>query len=56
MTHSLDEANFGAAYARQLPTLGDAMVSVLKHFGAERIYGVGGDFAANLIAAFDPAL
>ncbi|HEX4911171.1 MAG TPA: thiamine pyrophosphate-dependent enzyme [Permianibacter sp.] len=56
MTHCLDEANFGTTYARQLPTLGDAMVSVLKHFGAERIYGVGGDFAANLIAALDPAL
>lgn len=56
MNHCLDEANFGTAYFDQLPMLGDAMVAVLKHFGAERIYGVGGDFAANLIAAFDPAL
>lgn len=56
MTHSPDEANFGTEYFRQLPTLGEAMVAVLKHFGAERIYGVGGDFAANLIAAFDTSL
>lgn len=52
-----DEAdNFGQAYYRQLPTLGEAMVAVLKHFGAVRLYGVGGDFAANLIAALDPSL
>ena len=45
--------NFGPTYDQSLPTLGQAMISVLKHFGAERIYGVGGDFAANLIAALD---
>ncbi len=50
------EENFGEAYPQQLPTLGEAMVNVLRHFGAERIYGVGGDFAANLIAALDSDL
>ncbi len=54
--HAPEEINFGQSYYRSLPTLGQAMVSVLQHFGAKRIYGVGGDFAANLIAALDSSL
>ena len=45
--------NFGKAYNEQLPTLGDAMSEVIRFFGGQHIYGVGGDFAANLIAALD---
>ncbi|WP_211197950.1 thiamine pyrophosphate-binding protein [Permianibacter fluminis] len=50
------EDNFGEAYQQQLPALGEAMVAILRHFGADCVYGVGGDFAANLIAAFDSKL
>ncbi|MFT5232930.1 MAG: indolepyruvate decarboxylase [Candidatus Krumholzibacteriia bacterium] len=45
--------NFGVEYAQSLPTLGQAMVEILKFFGTQRIYGVGGDYAANLISAFE---
>lgn len=45
------EMNFGKAYNEQLPTLGDTMGEVIRFFGGQHIYGVGGDFAANLIAA-----
>ena len=45
--------NFGKAYNEQLPTLGDTMSEVIRFFGGQHIYGVGGDFAANLIAALD---
>ena len=48
--------NFGDEYADSLPTLGQAMVDTLKFFGCQRIYGVGGDFAANLISAFEHEL
>lgn len=50
------EMNLGKAYNESLPTLGDTIVDVIKLFGAERIYGVGGDFAANLIAAIAPKI
>lgn len=43
--------NFGKAYNEQLPTLGETMSEVIRFFGGQHIYGVGGDFAANLIAA-----
>ncbi len=43
--------NLGKAYNESLPTLGEVITEVIQFFGAERIYGVGGDFAANLIAA-----
>ncbi len=43
--------NFGKAYNEQLPTLGETMSDVIRFFGGQHIYGVGGDFAANLIAA-----
>jgi len=45
------EANFGQTYSEQLPTLGEVMREVIQFFGGSSIYGVGGDFAANLIAA-----
>lgn len=47
------EQNFGAEYQRSLVTLGQAMRQIIRHFGADTVYGVGGDFAANLIAALD---
>lgn len=47
------EQNFGADYQRSMVNLGQAMRQIIKHFGVDRIYGVGGDFAANLIAALD---
>ena len=47
------EMNFGKAYNAQLPTLGETMAKVISFFGGEHIYGVGGDFAANIIAALD---
>lgn len=47
------EMNFGKAYNDQLPTLGETMSKVIQFFGGQHIYGVGGDFAANLIAALD---
>ena len=50
------EQNFGKAYSDLLPTLGDTMVQVLKLFGCQRVYGVGGDFAANLIGALSQGL
>ena len=46
--------NFGQQYAQTLPTLGQAMSDILGFFGCQRIYGVGGDFAANLISALAP--
>jgi TPP-dependent 2-oxoacid decarboxylase len=47
------EQNFGADYQRSMISLGEAMHRIIRHFGAERVYGVGGDFAANLITALD---
>ncbi|WNC67520.1 thiamine pyrophosphate-binding protein [Thalassotalea nanhaiensis] len=43
--------NFGGDYSKTLPQLGDALVNVLQFFGCDQLYGVGGDFAANLISA-----
>jgi len=45
------EMNFGQSYNEQLPSLGETMSEVIRFFGGQHIYGVGGDFAANLIAA-----
>jgi indolepyruvate decarboxylase len=45
--------NYGLAYASTLPCLGQAMSEVLQFFNIDTIYGVGGDFAANLISAFE---
>ncbi|WP_044832541.1 thiamine pyrophosphate-dependent enzyme [Thalassomonas actiniarum] len=48
--------NFGAEYSASLPSLGQLMAQTLRFFGSRRIYGVGGDFAANLITAFEDEL
>ncbi|MDF2177422.1 thiamine pyrophosphate-dependent enzyme [Aliiglaciecola sp. CAU 1673] len=45
------EQNLGDNYCRNLPTLGQAMAQIIRWFGGRRLYGVGGDFAANLIKA-----
>lgn len=55
MNHSY-ENNFGASYEQALPTLGEAMLQILQFFGAKTVYGVGGDFAANMIAALSAGL
>ena len=47
------EQNFGADYQRSMISLGQAMNQIVRHFGVNTVYGVGGDFAANLIAALD---
>jgi len=47
------EMNFGKEYNEKLPSLGDTMAKVIQFFGGKHIYGVGGDFAANIIAALD---
>lgn len=48
--------NLGNAYRAQLPSLGQSLCEVLTFFGLKRIYGVGGDFVANLINALDPSI
>lgn len=53
MTPTPYEQNFGTEYQQSLVTLGAAMRQIIRHFGADTLYGVGGDFAANLIAALD---
>lgn len=50
------EHNFGASYEQALPTLGEAMLQIMQFFGAKTVYGVGGDFAANMIAALSTGL
>ncbi|MCE9680155.1 thiamine pyrophosphate-dependent enzyme [Shewanella sp. AS1] len=50
------ESNFGAEYAAHLPLLGDSIAQLLAFFGVKRVYGVGGDFVANLINALDKQL
>jgi len=45
--------SFGKSYNEQLPTLGETMARVISFFGGKKMYGVGGDFAANIIAALD---
>ncbi len=55
MTNSY-ERNFGLPYEQALPTLGESLVDILQFFGATTVYGVGGDFAANMIAALSKKL
>jgi len=45
--------NLGKDYSDSLPTLGNTIADVIRFFGGKNIYGVGGDFAANLIAALE---
>lgn len=47
------EENFGTDYQRSMVSLGRAMRGIIRHFGVDTVYGVGGDFAANLISALD---
>ncbi|MCG9748400.1 thiamine pyrophosphate-binding protein [Shewanella sp. Isolate8] len=47
------ESNFGVDYAAHLPLLGDSIAELLVFFGVKRVYGVGGDFVANLINTLD---
>ena len=47
------EMNFGKEYNEQLPSLGETMAKVINFFGGKHVYGVGGDFVANIIAALD---
>jgi indolepyruvate decarboxylase len=48
--------NFGKQYHDSLPQLGHSLAQLLQFFGAKRLYGVGGDFVANLINALEPSL
>ena len=50
MTASIEQ-NLGHAYTQTLPTLGNSLGQMLTFFDVKRIYGVGGDFVANLINA-----
>ncbi|GLX80188.1 preprotein translocase subunit Tim44 [Thalassotalea insulae] len=50
------ESNFGKDYSDSLPLLGAVMADVIEFFGGNTVYGVGGDFAANLIAAMEQRL
>ena len=53
MTITPYEQNFGTEYQQSMVSLGQAMRQIIRHFGVDTVYGVGGDFAANLIAALD---
>lgn len=44
--------NLGETYTQALPSLAQTMAEILNFFGCQQIFGVGGDFAANLIAGF----
>jgi len=59
-----NEMNFGQKYNDSLPTLGEVMADVMQFFAPpatnltninkkQKMYGVGGDFAANLITALE---
>jgi TPP-dependent 2-oxoacid decarboxylase len=45
--------NFGEEYCAQLPTLAESIVQILKFYGCNRIYGIGGDYVANLIKSIE---
>lgn len=45
--------NFGEEYCAQLPTLAESLVKILKFYGCNRIYGIGGDYVANLIKSIE---
>ena len=48
--------NLGTEYANSLPLLGDVMADILTLFGCKTVFGVGGDFADNIISAFEGKL
>ncbi len=45
------DSNFGEEYNASLPSLGNVISDVMAFFGYKKLYGVGGDFSANLITA-----
>ncbi len=45
--------NFGPDYSQSLPPFGEALARVLRFFGCRRLYGVGGDYVARLIAVLE---
>jgi TPP-dependent 2-oxoacid decarboxylase len=45
--------NFGEEYCFHLPTLAESIVQILKFYGCNRIYGIGGDYVANLIKSIE---
>ncbi len=63
--HSNFEMNFGQKYNESLPSLGEVIGDVMQFFTdtnkiktankatKQKVYGVGGDFAANLISALE---
>jgi indolepyruvate decarboxylase len=40
-------------YLNSLPTLSQSMIDTLRFFQVKRVYGIGGDFAVNLIKTFE---
>ena len=48
--------NYGLAYTESLPTLAEVMTDSLRFFGGQQVFGVGGDFAANLITGLSAML
>jgi len=48
--------NLGEAYAQELSSLAQTMAKTLNFFGCQQIFGVGGDFAANLISGFENSI
>lgn len=43
--------SYSESYSSTLSTVGESLAAVIRHFGGRRVFGVGGDFAANLISA-----
>lgn len=52
LTQKFDQ-NFGKDYVQKLPTLAQSIADVLKFYGCQRIFGVGGDYAASLICSLE---
>lgn len=51
--NSLFIQNFGKDYVQNLPTLAQSIADVLKFYGCQRVFGVGGDYAASLIRSLE---
>lgn len=49
------EHNFGRPYEQTLPTLGEAMLDIMRFFGATGVYGVGG-FCREYVCCFECAI
>lgn len=48
--------NLGEAYTQALPSLAQTISNTLSFFGCQQIFGVGGDFAANLISGLGESI